>query len=103
MLLRLLTPLVALCTFTLLTGARASASPEPPDTTTTTTPPPSESFAPNFSEWTPCSDADSLTRSEWANCSTAYNTDRMRERTTSILFVLLAFVVATFLLAAFRR
>lgn len=66
-------------------------------------PPPPASFAPNFLEWTPCSDADSLTRSEWATCSLASNTDEMRQTMTALLFVLVVFTVASFFLLAFRR
>lgn len=64
-------------------------------------PPPS--YEPNFSEWTPCSDAESLTRSEWANCSTAYTVDRMRGNLTVGLWLLVGLSTATFLLTAVRR
>lgn len=82
----------------------ASAQPPRPLSRATSTPPsPPESFAPSYVEWTPCSDAVSLTRSEWATCSQAYNTDRMRATATSLLFVIGAFTVASFLLLVFRR
>lgn len=101
LLLRLVPLLLLLATSSTFTASdRALAS----SSLISMTPEPPISYAPSYSDWTPCQpDEGGLTRTEWAACSTAYNLDRLRGFVTVALFLLLAVGTATFLVLALRR